>query len=507
MKASVFACRFVHAAHDRGGKMFERIALLSSPRAYVGLTLATLLMLSSPTTAFSQAPGDISIAVQDLPGVDLGTYIDVEITLQNISDGDLGGFDLLFQYDTDALTFVGTEQGQLLIDCAWEYFTWRLNGDLVRIVTIADINNGDNHPDCYLANTDGTLAVLNFYVTNDHSLTGQSFPVQFYWADCGDNNVADRTGDIRFISRYVYDWLNHDPIHEDDEFPTIHGAPDICVAETSIRTVDFTSGNVKLILPSTDRGDLNLNQIAYELSDWILFKSYFLSGLQVFVIDLERQIAASDVNADDIPLQVRDWVYLMRVVIGDANPFPRGGMGIPDETATFVQDTSLQRVSVEYSGTLGAAHLVFTGQITPTLFVPDMSCEFEITDDSTLVLIYSFGVDDSFGDGPLLWYDGQGILKSVDVADYENTDIPTAISIVSGYLCGDTDRSRWLDIDDVVFLVSYVFAGGPPPEPFESGDANCSGIIDIDDILFLMQSIFDKGPLPCDTDGDGVPDC
>jgi len=74
-------------------------------------------------------------------------------------------------------------------------------------------------------------------------------------------------------------------------------------------------------------------------------------------------------------------------------------------------------------------------------------------------------------------------------------------------LCGDTDASGAIDIDDVVYLITYIFAGGPPPNPPESGDADCSGGVDIDDVVYLITYIFGGGPSPCDPDGDEIPDC
>ena len=84
-----------------------------------------------------------------------------------------------------------------------------------------------------------------------------------------------------------------------------------------------------------------------------------------------------------------------------------------------------------------------------------------------------------------------------------------SIGIPSGpaYLCGDADNSGGVDIDDVVYLINYIFAGGPEPNPYESGDADCSGFVDIDDVVYLINYIFAGGPAPCDPDGDGEPDC
>jgi hypothetical protein len=75
------------------------------------------------------------------------------------------------------------------------------------------------------------------------------------------------------------------------------------------------------------------------------------------------------------------------------------------------------------------------------------------------------------------------------------------------YLCGDPDGSSVIDIDDVVYLISYIFSGGPSPDPTPSGDPDCSGGCDIDDVVYLILYIFSGGNTPCDTDGDGEPDC
>lgn len=65
------------------------------------------------------------------------------------------------------------------------------------------------------------------------------------------------------------------------------------------------------------------------------------------------------------------------------------------------------------------------------------------------------------------------------------------------FLCGDVDDSGGVDIDDIVFLINFVFSGGIAPNPAESGDVDCSGGIDIDDIVYLIQFVFGGGPQPC----------
>jgi hypothetical protein len=71
------------------------------------------------------------------------------------------------------------------------------------------------------------------------------------------------------------------------------------------------------------------------------------------------------------------------------------------------------------------------------------------------------------------------------------------------FLCGDADGSGGdpaVDIDDVVYLINYIFASGPPPDPIEAGDVNCNGgdvPVDIDDVVYLINYVFAGGPEPC----------
>jgi alkaline phosphatase D len=73
--------------------------------------------------------------------------------------------------------------------------------------------------------------------------------------------------------------------------------------------------------------------------------------------------------------------------------------------------------------------------------------------------------------------------------------------------CGDTDADGTVLLSDIVYLIQYIFAGGPEPFPPEAGDPDCSGVTNITDAIYLINYIFADGPAPCDPDGDGIPDC
>ena len=64
-------------------------------------------------------------------------------------------------------------------------------------------------------------------------------------------------------------------------------------------------------------------------------------------------------------------------------------------------------------------------------------------------------------------------------------------------ICGDADGSGSIDISDAVYLILYIFAGAPAPNPLLDGDANCDQAVDVSDAVYLIAYIFTGGPAPC----------
>jgi hypothetical protein len=54
-----------------------------------------------------------------------------------------------------------------------------------------------------------------------------------------------------------------------------------------------------------------------------------------------------------------------------------------------------------------------------------------------------------------------------------------------------------INVSDAVYLVAFIFNGGPAPDPLLSGDANCDGFLSISDAVYLIAYIFGAGPAPC----------
>jgi len=89
------------------------------------------------------------------------------------------------------------------------------------------------------------------------------------------------------------------------------------------------------------------------------------------------------------------------------------------------------------------------------------------------------------------------LTDTVSVVVFDACTADTLVFPVITYNCGDANRSKSVDIADAVFLINYIFAGGAPPNPMESGDPSCNNQVDIVDAVFLINYIFIGGPPPC----------
>ena len=81
------------------------------------------------------------------------------------------------------------------------------------------------------------------------------------------------------------------------------------------------------------------------------------------------------------------------------------------------------------------------------------------------------------------------------------------LSYFPDYICGDANADGVVNVSDAVYMVAYVFEGGPEPVPFIAGNANCDSNVNVSDAVYLINYVFSGGAPPCDTNNDGIPDC
>ena len=368
--------------------------------------------------------------IEKTHGIIQGGFTEVDIM---VPDGGynypIGGFEFLIQYDASALSFMGAEKGSFLVNCKWEYFTYRTGpfgncgsacpSGMVKIVGLAETNNGaDNHPVAGCTNTPGNeqIASLKFLVTSDRNFECQYLPMRFIWLDCADNSVSDEAGDHLFWGRRVFDFdgpaavatFMEENYHElvlpegvPDVFPTIYGPTPECDEIDDLKNeifsyIDFFNGGIDIICADSidDRGDINMDGMAYTVADAVMYTNYFVYGMSALTyIDTENiygiipgyagSVAASDVNGDGLTLTVADLVTLIRVVVGDENPLPKPVS--VDANITYTNNNEISVGDVE----MGAALVVVAGDATPSLLVDNMDIMSQFDGQNTRVLVYS----------------------------------------------------------------------------------------------------------------------
>ena len=62
--------------------------------------------------------------------------------------------------------------------------------------------------------------------------------------------------------------------------------------------------------------------------------------------------------------------------------------------------------------------------------------------------------------------------------------------------CGDINGDDAINILDVAFLISYLYKGGPAPDPSDLGDINRDGNTNILDVGYLISYLYKGGPAP-----------
>jgi C1A family cysteine protease len=71
------------------------------------------------------------------------------------------------------------------------------------------------------------------------------------------------------------------------------------------------------------------------------------------------------------------------------------------------------------------------------------------------------------------------------------------VIVVERYLDGDANATGDINLADAVYILNYVFAGGPSPVPIPaSADCDCDEGVSIADAAFIVNYIFKNGPEP-----------
>ncbi|MGH8016298.1 MAG: hypothetical protein ACREBV_08920, partial [Candidatus Zixiibacteriota bacterium] len=404
--------------------------------------------------------------------VTVGSVKKVELRIESFRP--IGGFEVLLSYDASVSALSVAQISNTAIQ-GWEYFNYRLNSGacapvcpsgLVRLVGLAETNNGSNHPPASSFTPNGVLVNLYFLITNDQNVGGQFLPIRFVSYECADNTFSDPTGNDLFVDNKIYNsesvliWDEENNAQYPETARQIGlGTPDSCIVGVGKgnpkRCIEYFNGGICILHPNDidDRGDINFNGVSYEVADAVLFTNYFIYGLAVFTINIQGQMAATDINADGRVLTVADLVYLLRILIDDADPIPKINPHEADLRLVNSLENGVMTVSGESAAGIGGAYLVYSLKDTRLTGEPElasasgqMEIRHHIENNELRILIYSMqGRKVESGRQGLINIPFEGnlpVLTKWDFADPEgrpynlalkNSDLPSGFELNQNY--------------------------------------------------------------------------
>ena len=169
-----------------------------------------------------------------------------------------------------------------------------------------------------------------------------------------------------------------------------------------------------------------MDGLAYTISDAVMYVNYFVNGLKAFTdvseinsygfaAGYEGSVAASDVNADGLTLTVSDLVYLIRVIVGDAVPYPK--------VAPLEVDMTLENGILSVDRDMGAAYILVRGLETPDLLATNVDMQFSHENGNTRIIVYSLSTESFIGDFVAI----RGDIIALEMATYEGQPAVTKL--------------------------------------------------------------------------------
>ncbi len=432
-----------------------------------------------------------------------GETISMPFSINTIHD--IGGFNFLFSHETNALDAIemtsdGTRSEGL------DIFTWAIANSSPQVIA----GVGAFLPAEFIPAGDGPVA--NFILDVNQSLPfGCLLPLTFF----------DEVG---------------------------FGARRNAITDPEATTEfnpDFNNGSILIPLDTVgvffDPGDVNVNGLAYEIADAVLMSIQLSEGIESYM-DEAQQARNSDVNVDLLPWTIADLVLIMDVVNGTLPPPPEEPVTevihLPGDSIWFdaYEGTPVDTLEIPIyaANSIPAGGLSFklsyqlhelelvSYSLDGTRMPPEWSTvsAVERSDGLMFFATTEFGTSPQYhmmpaDDGLIVtlkfavlnptsnYFDvhferlqHHGQVNGYGTFDWgwpywhfaslQNVDRAMYFS----FIYGDADGSGAIDIDDVVYLIQYIFNSGPPPPVYDAGDFNRDFFIDIDDVTALLDFIF-----------------
>jgi hypothetical protein len=152
-----------------------------------------------------------------------------------------------------------------------------------------------------------------------------------------------------------------------------------------------------------------------------------------------------------------DQPYAMHILRNDAFIYPQEGY---DDDSLY-KYLSTPGYSIYGSGAKADYNIVTTGKVIPQQSFPPVD---------TYYVAYALAISD----------------------DYTGAKMDTLVDMV---MCGNFNRDNAVTVADIVYLINYLFRGGPEPWLY-MGDCNADGFVDIVDAVCMTHYVFHDAERP-----------
>ncbi len=200
-----------------------------------------------------------------------------------------------------------------------------------------------------------------------------------------------------------------------------------------------------------------------------------------------------------------DCLYFPLVHLLDNNIFYQSFAGAQSKVARY-PNLAVDSVRVDYFVPLSGN---FTRYPYPTL--PNVGY---LTNRDSSEDLYTFGSilgdDHKHGktvakkhidsnDGGFVWFDFPLYYMKEDSAKKAFRQALSDLGVPENFPKGDFDRDGVRSVEDVTYLLNWVFLGEPFPIIFDAteADLNCDGQFSPADLVLLLLNVFPGQPLPC----------
>jgi hypothetical protein len=343
----------------------------------------------------------LKLAIDSMPACELslsdvqvnpGETAVIALSLKNITP--VSGMNLLVKYDPTIMDYLSFGREGTRTEY-WESFELSHDQFDGRIWISGQADLPEDTVSAPLANGEGEILYLNFRASANTDYAGLYVPVVFDFLDTlsgSDNTFTDAEGEL----------IGNDQ-------------------------VAFENGSFFIKQYQGLVGDINLNNVAFEVGDAVYYSNYFMNP-ESYPLTGQR-LQNSDVNQDGRTATIGDLVALIRILTGELDPPGKtiaGKYGLECELSVERENNQLQ-VFTDPKRTLGAmlVNIKFEDEkprVISTARLDDMLIDEKVEDNHLKVFVYSLaGNRINAGDEALLAIESADI-SSVEIVGVELAD-------------------------------------------------------------------------------------